>query len=303
MALLYFSLFPGRIQLLWLWNIVLSIYSIAMKSFAATSSNGSQKIGRKIGQKLKSRNFAITTHQPALQPQTQLNLPSKATAPIGDNNNILSNQKLSTSSSNGNFFSRFFSTENKVLRKQLVLDLDETLICTEVIASNPLFVKHSFSFKTENHGTFNVRKRPHVDHFLTTVAQWYEVSIFTASIKPYANPIIDHLDPHKTLISRRYFRDSAKQQRNGLYVKELKHIYGDLSKVLIVDNLPLSYETNKENGIDIKTWLGDQRDEALLELLPLLEKIKDSDMDVRESLKLYSNKGNKNKDQIKVIIR
>jgi TFIIF-interacting CTD phosphatase-like protein len=55
---------------------------------------------------------------------------------------------------------------------------------------------------------YYVYKRPHVDHFLRVVAQWYQVSIYTASMASYANPVIDHLErtsgvqipPH-----RRYF--------------------------------------------------------------------------------------------------
>lgn len=41
---------------------------------------------------------------------------------------------------------------------------------------------------------FYVYKRPHVDHFLSTVAQWYDIVVFTASLGEYANPVIDALD-------------------------------------------------------------------------------------------------------------
>jgi len=301
MAFLYSSSLLGKIQFYWLWNFLLSVYSTAMKSFAASSSNGSSKIGKKIALKLNTGiSVATTSHQPALRPQTQLILPSKPTAPTG-NATSNSSSHLSISS-----FTRFFSQSNQILRKQLVLDLDETLIYsyTERSWFNSYHIKVE-DRKTLGSSTFYVKKRPHVDHFLKTVSQWFEVSIFTASIKPYANPIIDHLDPDRTLISRRYYRDSTTPDKHGSFVKDLRKICKDLSKVLIIDNAPISFSMHKENGIHIKDWLGveSEKDEALLQLLPLLESIKDSDMDVRESLKLFSNGNNDNRKPINVIIR
>jgi CTD nuclear envelope phosphatase 1 len=41
--------------------------------------------------------------------------------------------------------------------------------------------------------TFHVHVRPHVRRFLTTVAEWYEVVVFTASLRKYADPVIDAL--------------------------------------------------------------------------------------------------------------
>jgi len=175
------------------------------------------------------------------------------------------------------FVTHFFQFEYHN-RKKLVLDLDETLISS----SQKHISKHDIAVEIYLNGTpatFYVQKRPHVDHFLEVVSQWYEVVIFTASLSVYANAVIDKLDPHRR-INRRFYRQSCSQ-RQGSYIKDLQIVCGDLSKVAIIDNSPAAYSVNKDNGIAIEDWIGNNaQDQALLNLLPLLSDMKDMD-DVR----------------------
>jgi len=70
-----------------------------------------------------------------------------------------------------------------------------------------------------------------------------------------------------------------------MYVKDLQVVCKDLSKVLIIDNSPIAYSCNKENGVPIDDWVGaNVNDQSLMNLLPLLEEVKDSH-DVRYVLK------------------
>lgn len=169
-------------------------------------------------------------------------------------------------------------------KKKLVLDLDETLISS----SQKHCFKYDISVQVNISGsssTFFVRKRPHVDFFLETVSQWFELVIFTASLSVYANAVIDKLDP-KRRINRRYYRQSCTN-KSGSYLKNLHTVCKDLSKVVIVDNSPTAFSLNKENGIAIPDYFGtNQQDESLLHLLPLLEKVRDAD-DVRHALLSY----------------
>lgn len=56
--------------------------------------------------------------------------------------------------------------------------------------------------------------------------------------------------------------------------------------MIIVDNMPQNFKLQKDNGILIKTFYGeDQNDKALLELIPILTDIaKNPNKDIRESL-------------------
>jgi TFIIF-interacting CTD phosphatase-like protein len=73
----------------------------------------------------------------------------------------------------------------------LVLDLDETLI--------------HFDAQTKQ-----FRSRPYCLSFLRTLSQFFEIVIFTAATKNYADQIIDAIDPNKTLIDYRLYRQHTK---------------------------------------------------------------------------------------------
>ena len=73
--------------------------------------------------------------------------------------------------------------------------------------------------------------------FLEKVAQLFEVVIFTASQRIYAEQLIDKLDPDGKYISRRIYRESCIFS-DGCYTKDLTILGIDLAKVAIVDNTP-----------------------------------------------------------------
>jgi len=191
-----------------------------------------------------------------------------------------------TTKENG-FFKRFDSFKNRYFASQkkkiLVLDLDETL----VHSTTKEVSKYDMCIHVALNGvscTFYVIKRPNVEKFLQEVSKWYEVVVFTASLKDYADPVVDQLDP-KGVVKKRYFRDSCKLNKEGYYVKNLSVVNPDLSRVIIVDNSPVAYSMNKENAIAISDWVGDNSgDQALQKLLPFLKNLKDVE-DVRTILK------------------
>lgn len=67
----------------------------------------------------------------------------------------------------------------------------------------------------------------------------YEIVIFTAAERFYADKILDDFDSEE-LISRRFYRDSCIF-KDGVNIKDLTKVNKDLSKVIIIDNNPDSY--------------------------------------------------------------
>ena len=160
-------------------------------------------------------------------------------------------------------------------KKTLILDLDETL----VHSSFTPFEKNDIILDVDFEGVmYNiyVLVRPDAQKFIKTVAKFYEVVIFTASISKYASPLLDILDNEKN-IKYRLYRDHCTYI-NGIYIKDLKKLNRSLKDLIIVDNSPIAYAFDADNGLPIKTWVEDPNDKELMKLIPILEflsKVKD----------------------------
>jgi CTD small phosphatase-like protein 2 len=150
--------------------------------------------------------------------------------------------------------------KNSLKEFTLVLDLDETLI----------------SFKTDPYDETKglLRFRPYLYQFLDKVIQYYELIIFTSATKDYADPILDEIEnSYKNYFDYRLYRHHTIVYNND-FVKDISRIGRDLKKTIIVDNLPQNFRLQKENGIFIKAFWGeDIYDNALLNLAEILEKI------------------------------
>jgi CTD nuclear envelope phosphatase 1 len=59
-------------------------------------------------------------------------------------------------------------------------------------------------------------------------------------VQEYADPVIDWLEVERKYFVGRYYRQHCTF-RNGAYIKDLAQVEPDLSKVMILDNSPLSY--------------------------------------------------------------
>ncbi|GAM17803.1 hypothetical protein SAMD00019534_009780 [Acytostelium subglobosum LB1] len=174
-----------------------------------------------------------------------------------------------------------------VSKKTLILDLDETLVHSTL---TPVSHHHlTVNVLVEDiECTFYVIKRPHVDYFIEKVSKWYDLVIFTASMKEYADPLLDQLDQSHVL-KKRLFRESCLE-KDGNFVKDLSLIHQDLATTIIIDNSPIAYSNNIENALPINNWMGDDpMDESLLNLLPFLEVLQYVN-DVRSILSLRFNK-------------
>lgn len=160
----------------------------------------------------------------------------------------------------------------------LVLDLDETLVHSTLEHCDDADFTFSVFFNMKDHSVY-VKQRPFLKMFLERVAEIFEVAIFTASERIYAEQLLDILDPEGKLISRRAYRESCTFS-NGSYTKDLTVLGIDLAKVAIVDNCPQVFRLQVNNGIPIKSWFDDPSDHALISLLPFLETLAEAD-DVR----------------------
>jgi len=151
----------------------------------------------------------------------------------------------------------------------LVLDLDETLV-------------HYF----EQNGLGNYGIRPGMFEFLQRMNELrYEIVIFTAATQDYADWVIDQIDP-ENLVHHRLYRQHALPW-GPLFAKDLSGLGRDLDHTLIIDNVQENFMLQPNNGIFIATWYDDPQDQALFELIPLLEELITTRVKVPEILNKY----------------
>ena len=170
-------------------------------------------------------------------------------------------------------------------KKTLILDLDETLVHSSFTPFEKSDIVLDVNFEGIMYNIY-VLVRPDAELFIKSVAKFFEVVIFTASISKYASQLLDILDKEKN-IKYRLYRDHCTYI-NGIYIKELKKCNRSLKDLIIVDNSPIAYTFDSDNGLPIETWTDDPDDRELMKLLPILEflsKVKD----VRVFTKIFVN--------------
>ncbi|EME44457.1 hypothetical protein DOTSEDRAFT_72062 [Dothistroma septosporum NZE10] len=167
-------------------------------------------------------------------------------------------------------------------KKTLIIDLDETLIHSMAKGgrmSTGHMVEVRLVGQVSSSGVqigpgvpilYYVHERPGCHEFLRKARKWYNLIVFTASVQEYADPVIDWLERETKYFSGRYYRQHCTF-RNGAYIKDLAQVEPDLSKVMILDNSPMSYIFHEDNAIPIEGWISDPTDRELIHLVPFFE--------------------------------
>ena len=193
-------------------------------------------------------------------------------------------------------------TNKKPDKKILLIDLDETLIHSDFSLEylNDKKVKYDTIIKfkdtesdfEENYEDYYDMRRKKLKHelfkeekeykvgvfirkgakeFLTEVSKYFVVGIFTASVKAYADAVIDYLDPNKNLIQFRLYRNNCINVNNKIFVKDLRIIKGiDIKDIILLDNSIYSFSAQINNGILVNSFFNDKNDIELYNVLEYL---------------------------------
>ena len=134
----------------------------------------------------------------------------------------------------------------------LVLDIDETISHTMRLSFGNYFLL-----------------RPGVIHLIKKLYNFYEIDIFTAAIKRYADNIVNKLDPNDNYIRYRFYREHCIYEGTKT-VKKLVRIGRDLNKIIFVDNIKYNAKYNMDNLYHVSSWKDNVYDTEMIKLQDLL---------------------------------
>ena len=167
--------------------------------------------------------------------------------------------------------------ENIQKKKLLIIDLDETLIHSEfrtrenfnkldiVVKKSKCNVKTFSFFDDDNIYYMDVFFRPYLKLFLDEVSQYFDLAIFTAAMKNYADTIIDYIDKNGEYFKFRLYRDACIPIQNKLYIKDLRIIKDyDPSNVILMDNSLYSFMNQPSNGMLVNSFYMNHKDMQLI---------------------------------------
>ena len=110
-------------------------------------------------------------------------------------------------------------------RKLCIFDLDETLIhCVDDPSKQPCDTLLKVRFPNGEEADAGINVRPYALECLKEASKIFQVVVFTASHKSYADVVLDFIDPGRKMISHRLYRDSCVETEEGVYLKDLRII-------------------------------------------------------------------------------
>ena len=192
------------------------------------------------------------------------------------NSSLLSSTILDNNISN-NRNRKILPYITKINKKKytLILSLDDTIIH---------FKTNTF---VNNKGVVQIR--PGLIEFLQNIKNYYEIIIFSSGNQKYSDAIIDSIDEKNKYIDYRLYQEHCIII-NDDFVKDLSKIGRPIDKTIIIDNIPQNYRLQNENGINIKSFYGDNsNDRVLFYLSKILINFTQNEGDIRKIIKKYWN--------------
>lgn len=162
-------------------------------------------------------------------------------------------------------------------KRLAIFDLDETLIHCEL--KNISKAEKIITIKLPNGNKVRVglNIRPQIVPALEQIKKDYNMIIFTASDKSYADSVVNYIDPFGTYFKYRLYRSNCVKvsTENGpVYVKDLRVIRNvPLSNMVLIDNSVLSFAFHLENGIPILPFYSNKDDSEMESLKNYLSKL------------------------------
>ena len=160
----------------------------------------------------------------------------------------------------------------------LVIDINNTLLNLQYVEKN-------------NKQILIPNLRPGLFSFLGGIKPYYELVSFSTESKEYSEMILNEIEKNKKFFDYNLYKDHTTLYENRL-IKDITKLGRDIRKIIIIDDDPINFRLNPENGIQVSPYLGDSTkdDTTLFELKKLLILFHTTGGDdVRKIIKSYQN--------------
>lgn len=165
-------------------------------------------------------------------------------------------------------------------KKILFLDLDETLVHTNFKEGELKDLKLS-----------EIKQRPYLDYFLKETSKWYNLVIFTAGFREYAEKVLNLFDPASRYIQNVLARENCIEYSKH-FIKDFQIVANSHVRredIVMLDNRVISFGYNMTQGIPILPFYDSQEDTELRDVVPFLKYLSAPDVDISQELKLRYN--------------
>jgi RNA polymerase II subunit A small phosphatase-like protein len=170
-------------------------------------------------------------------------------------------------------------------RPLLILDLDETLIhASDEKLSTQTFITTIIDWNI----AYYVYKRPNLKTFLDFCFEHFDVAVWTAASKSYAEEVVPLIFGDKTSKLKfifsgercvKKFNPFSEYETTGFKIKDLKKVWKrrfhgkrySRFKTLIIDDTKTTFIRNYGNAINVIEWSGSLEDMELLRLIEYLK--------------------------------
>ena len=164
------------------------------------------------------------------------------------------------------YYSNKINLNIKNNKQILFIDLDETLIHSDIYDKKSFIINNYdkiLKFKYDNlYYYIGINFRKNLNFFLKSVSKHFNIILFTASYKEYADVIINHIDPENNIFKKRFYKESCINLDDNINIKDL-NIFNDidLKRSIILDNNIYSFCNNLNNGILINSFFEGEDDD------------------------------------------
>ena len=167
-------------------------------------------------------------------------------------------------------------------KRILFLDLDETLIHTTFAGEEQ---------KVSDRHQPSVNYRPYLDLFLEEMSKYYNLVLFTASYREYAEKLLNKIDKNSEFILNVLARENCTKYNNN-FIKDFRIVLNKnfaREDMVMLDNKVISFAYNMHQGIPILPYYDDDTDTELRDIIPYLIELSSKKVVLKDTLKVRYN--------------